>query len=51
MQAALARLREASSVQVASLERQLGEKTAAVTTMEERLAGQGDYEEIKRELE
>lgn len=51
LQSGLTRLREASSVQVQSLEEQLAEKTAAMSQLEGRLAAQGDYEEMKRELE
>lgn len=51
LQSGLTRLREASSVQVQSLEEQLAEKTATMSQLEGRLAAQGDYEEMKRELE
>lgn len=51
LQSGLTRLREASSVQVQSLEEQLAVKTAAMSQLEEKLAAQGDYEELKRELE
>lgn len=51
LQSGLTRLREASSVQVQSLEEQLAVKTAAMSQLEEKLAAQGDYEEMKRELE
>lgn len=50
LQSSLARLREASSVQIQSLEEQLAERLAAMGVLEEKLAVQGDYEEMKREL-
>ncbi len=50
LQGTLSRLRDASGVQVRSLEEQLVERSAAVRALEERLASQSDYEEMKREL-
>lgn len=50
LQSNLSRLREASSVQVKSLEDQLAQKAVLITSLESTLASQSDYEELKREL-
>ena len=50
LQSNLSRLREASSVQVKSLEDQLVQKTELIASLELSLAAQSDYEELKREL-
>jgi hypothetical protein len=50
LQSNLSRLRDASSVQVKSLEDQLAQKTELIASLELNLAGQSDYEELKREL-
>ena len=50
LQSNLTRLRDASSVQVRSLEEQLAQKTELIASLELKLAGQSDYEEMKREL-
>ena len=50
LQSNLSRLREASSVQVKSLEDQLAQKTELIASLELNLANQSDYEELKREL-
>ena len=50
LQSNLSRLREASSVQVKSLEDQLAQKTELIASLELNLASQSDYEELKREL-
>ena len=50
LQSNLSRLREASSVQVKSLEDQLAQKTELIASLELSLAAQSDYEELKREL-
>ena len=50
LQSNLSRLRDASSVQVRSLEEQLAQKTELIVSLELKLAGQSDYEEMKREL-
>ena len=50
LQSNLSRLRDASSVQVRSLEEQLAQKTELIASLELSLAAQSDYEELKREL-
>ena len=50
LQSNLSRLREASSAQVRSLEEQLVQKTELIASLELSLAGQSDYQELKREL-
>ncbi|CAH1800970.1 unnamed protein product, partial [Owenia fusiformis] len=50
LQSSLNKLRETTSTQIANLEEELTQKTQALKTIEERMKGQEDYEETKREL-
>lgn len=47
----MSRLQEASSSQVQALEKQLGLKDVTICGLESKIAAQGDYDELKRELE
>ncbi|XP_057347223.1 homeobox protein cut-like 2 isoform X5 [Manis pentadactyla] len=50
LQSSLQELEEASTSQIADLERQLSAKSEAIEKLEEKLQAQSDYEEIKTEL-
>ncbi|XP_048413489.1 homeobox protein cut-like 1 isoform X2 [Stegostoma tigrinum] len=50
LQANLTKLRETSASQVSQLEQQLSVKNSTLKHLEEKLKGQSDYEEIKKEL-
>ncbi len=50
LQSTLTRLREASSVQVSSLEEQLSSRDLTISQLEMKVGAQNDYEEMKREL-
>ncbi|XP_072445374.1 homeobox protein cut-like 1 isoform X1 [Chiloscyllium punctatum] len=50
LQANLTKLRETSASQVSQLEQQLSAKNSTLKHLEEKLKGQSDYEEIKKEL-
>ncbi|KAM4820600.1 homeobox protein cut-like 1 isoform 3-T3 [Thomomys bottae] len=50
LQASLGKLRETSAGQIAQLEQQLSAKNSALKQLEEKLKGQADYEEVKKEL-
>ncbi|XP_069889676.1 homeobox protein cut-like 1 isoform X5 [Dipodomys merriami] len=50
LQASLSKLRETSASQIAQLEQQLSAKSSTLKQLEEKLKGQADYEEVKKEL-
>ncbi|XP_042542440.1 homeobox protein cut-like 1 isoform X4 [Dipodomys spectabilis] len=50
LQASLSKLRETSASQIAQLEQQLSAKNSTLKQLEEKLKGQADYEEVKKEL-
>lgn len=50
LQASLTKLRENSATQISQLEQQLNTKNNNLKQLEEKLKGQADYEEIKKEL-
>ncbi|XP_076996973.1 protein CASP isoform X7 [Tamandua tetradactyla] len=50
LQASLTRLRENSASQISQLEQQLSAKNSTLKQLEEKLKGQADYEEVKKEL-
>ncbi|XP_018429077.1 PREDICTED: protein CASP [Nanorana parkeri] len=50
LQASLTKLRENSATQITQLEQQLNTKNNTLKQLEEKLKGQADYEEIKKEL-
>ncbi|XP_076210952.1 homeobox protein cut-like 1 isoform X1 [Aptenodytes patagonicus] len=50
LQGSLAKLRENSSSQISQLEQQLTAKNSTLKQLEEKLKGQADYEEVKKEL-
>ncbi|XP_041052486.1 protein CASP-like isoform X6 [Carcharodon carcharias] len=50
LQANLTKLRETSASQVSQLEQQLSAKNSTLKQLEEKLKGQSDYEEVKKEL-
>ncbi|XP_072325220.1 homeobox protein cut-like 1 isoform X6 [Scyliorhinus torazame] len=50
LQANLTKLRETSASQVSRLEQQLSAKSSTLKQLEEKLKGQSDYEEVKKEL-
>uniref|UniRef100_A0A4W3IJR1 Protein CASP n=1 Tax=Callorhinchus milii TaxID=7868 RepID=A0A4W3IJR1_CALMI len=50
LQANLTKLRESSAGQVSQLEQQLSVKNSTLKQLEEKLKGQSDYEEVKKEL-
>ncbi|XP_078081336.1 protein CASP-like isoform X7 [Mustelus asterias] len=50
LQANLTKLRESSASQVSQLEQQLSAKNSTLKQLEEKLKGQSDYEEVKKEL-
>ena len=50
LQATISKLRDTTSSQTARLEEELSSKTRSVEILQEKLAGQSDYDEIKREL-
>ncbi|XP_068126362.1 homeobox protein cut-like 1 isoform X2 [Hyperolius riggenbachi] len=50
LQASLTKLRENSASQISQLEQQLNTKNNTLKQLEEKLKGQADYEEIKKEL-
>ncbi|XP_040194349.1 homeobox protein cut-like 1 isoform X3 [Rana temporaria] len=50
LQASLTKLRENSATQISQLEHQLNTKSNNLKQLEEKLKGQADYEEIKKEL-
>nr|XP_058141891.1 homeobox protein cut-like 1 isoform X5 [Dasypus novemcinctus] len=50
LQASLTKLRENSASQIAQLEQQLSAKNSTLKQLEEKLKGQADYEEVKKEL-
>lgn len=50
LQATIGKLRDTTSSQTARLEEELSSKTRSVEILQEKLAGQTDYDEIKREL-
>ncbi|XP_039770393.1 homeobox protein cut-like 1 isoform X2 [Ornithorhynchus anatinus] len=50
LQASLTKLRENSASQIAQLEQQLTAKNSTLKQLEEKLKGQADYEEVKKEL-
>ncbi|XP_010617238.1 protein CASP isoform X2 [Fukomys damarensis] len=50
LQANLTKLRENSASQISQLEQQLSAKNSTLKQLEEKLKGQADYEEVKKEL-
>ncbi|MGH0142582.1 UNVERIFIED_CONTAM: hypothetical protein FKN15_053728 [Acipenser sinensis] len=50
LQASLSKLRDSSTSQISQLEQQLSTKNSTLKQLEEKLKGQGDYEEVKKEL-
>ncbi|KFQ99085.1 Homeobox protein cut-like 1, partial [Opisthocomus hoazin] len=50
LQGSLTKLRESSSSQISQLEQQLTAKNSTLKQLEEKLKGQADYEEVKKEL-
>nr|XP_048289849.1 homeobox protein cut-like 1 isoform X10 [Myodes glareolus] len=50
LQASLTKLRENSASQISQLEQQLSAKNNTLKQLEEKLKGQADYEEVKKEL-
>ncbi|XP_029468466.1 protein CASP isoform X8 [Rhinatrema bivittatum] len=50
LQASLTKLRENSASQISQLEQQLTTKNTTLKQLEEKLKGQADYEEVKKEL-
>uniref|UniRef100_A0A2R8PN78 Protein CASP n=1 Tax=Callithrix jacchus TaxID=9483 RepID=A0A2R8PN78_CALJA len=50
LQAGLTKLRENSASQISQLEQQLSAKNSTLKQLEEKLKGQADYEEVKKEL-
>ncbi|XP_036028486.1 protein CASP isoform X8 [Onychomys torridus] len=50
LQASLTKLRENSASQISQLEQQLSVKNSTLKQLEEKLKGQADYEEVKKEL-
>ncbi|KAM5262101.1 homeobox protein cut-like 1 isoform 15-T15 [Hipposideros larvatus] len=50
LQASLTKLRENSASQISQLEQQLSAKDSTLKQLEEKLKGQADYEEVKKEL-
>ncbi|XP_071621326.1 homeobox protein cut-like 1 isoform X11 [Heliangelus exortis] len=50
LQGSLTKLRENSSSQISQLEQQLTAKNSTLKQLEEKLKGQADYEEVKKEL-
>ncbi|XP_066130559.1 homeobox protein cut-like 1 isoform X2 [Saccopteryx bilineata] len=50
LQASLTKLRENSANQISQLEQQLSAKNSTLKQLEEKLKGQADYEEVKKEL-
>ncbi|KAJ1184661.1 hypothetical protein NDU88_001464 [Pleurodeles waltl] len=50
LQASLSKLRESSASQISQLEQQLNTKNGTLKQLEEKLKGQADYEEVKKEL-
>uniref|UniRef100_A0A2K5CK15 Cut like homeobox 1 n=1 Tax=Aotus nancymaae TaxID=37293 RepID=A0A2K5CK15_AOTNA len=50
LQAGLTKLRENSASQISQLEQQLSSKNSTLKQLEEKLKGQADYEEVKKEL-
>ncbi|KAM9320812.1 homeobox protein cut-like 1 isoform 1-T1 [Gastrophryne carolinensis] len=50
LQASLTKLRENSATQISQLEQQLNTKNNTLKQLEDKLKGQADYEEIKKEL-
>ncbi|XP_070422461.1 homeobox protein cut-like 1 isoform X2 [Equus przewalskii] len=50
LQASLSKLRENSASQISQLEQQLSAKNSTLKQLEEKLKGQADYEEVKKEL-
>uniref|UniRef100_H3BE30 Homeobox protein cut-like n=1 Tax=Latimeria chalumnae TaxID=7897 RepID=H3BE30_LATCH len=50
LQASLTKLRENSASQILQLEQQLSAKNSTLKQLEEKLKGQSDYEEVKKEL-
>ncbi|XP_067866127.1 homeobox protein cut-like 1 isoform X3 [Heterodontus francisci] len=50
LQANLTKLRETTASQVSQLEQQLSVKNSTLKQLEEKLKGQSDYEEVKKEL-
>ncbi|KAM9725576.1 homeobox protein cut-like 1 isoform 6-T6 [Dama dama] len=50
LQANLSKLRENSASQISQLEQQLSAKNSTLKQLEEKLKGQADYEEVKKEL-
>ncbi|KAM5130461.1 homeobox protein cut-like 1 isoform 7-T7 [Callospermophilus lateralis] len=50
LQGSLTKLRENSASQISQLEQQLSAKNSTLKQLEEKLKGQSDYEEVKKEL-
>ena len=50
LQATISKLRDTTSSQAARLEEELSSKTRSVEILQEKLAAQSDYDEVKREL-
>ncbi|KAM4814693.1 homeobox protein cut-like 1 isoform 2-T2 [Urocitellus parryii] len=50
LQGSLTKLRENSASQISQLEQQLSAKNSTLKQLEEKLKGQADYEEVKKEL-
>ncbi|XP_063090330.1 homeobox protein cut-like 1 isoform X8 [Cavia porcellus] len=50
LQTSLTKLRENSASQISQLEQQLNAKNSTLKQLEEKLKGQADYEEVKKEL-
>ncbi|XP_038944951.1 homeobox protein cut-like 1 isoform X11 [Rattus norvegicus] len=50
LQASLTKLRENSASQISQLEQQLNAKNSTLKQLEEKLKGQADYEDVKKEL-
>jgi len=50
LQATISKLRDTTSTQAARLEEELSSKTRSVEILQEKLAAQSDYDEVKREL-
>ncbi|XP_043909962.1 protein CASP isoform X1 [Protopterus annectens] len=50
LQASLSKLREKSTSQISQLEQQLSSKNSTLKQLEEKLKGQADYDEMKKEL-
>ena len=50
-ESALARLRDATAIQGAKVQSELSARNQRIAELEQRIAAQSDYSEVKRELE